>query len=49
MTRDAALKDLRENPQTQVLVIGGGVNGAAVFRDLALQGVDCVLVDAGDW
>ena len=49
MTRDAALKDLRDNPRMQVLVIGGGVNGAAAFRDLALQGVDCVLVDAGDW
>jgi glycerol-3-phosphate dehydrogenase len=47
--RSAALDDLRRNPRTQVLVIGGGVNGAAVFRDLALQGVDCVLVDAGDW
>jgi glycerol-3-phosphate dehydrogenase len=47
--RSAALDDLRRNPRTQVLVIGGGVNGAAVFRDLALQGVDCLLVDAGDW
>jgi glycerol-3-phosphate dehydrogenase len=47
--RGAALDDLRKNPRTQVLVIGGGVNGAAVFRDLALQGVDCLLVDAGDW
>ena len=47
--RSAALDELRRNPRTQVLVIGGGVNGAAVFRDLALQGVDCILVDAGDW
>ena len=47
--RAAALADLRQNPRTQVLVIGGGVNGAAVFRDLALQGVDCILVDARDW
>src|SRR5579864_4332070 len=47
--RDAALEDLKENPRTQVLVIGGGINGAAVFRDLALQGVDCFLVDKGDW
>jgi len=47
--RSAALEELRRNPRTQVLVIGGGINGAAVFRDLALQGVDCVLVDAGDW
>jgi glycerol-3-phosphate dehydrogenase len=47
--RAAALDNLRRNPRTQVVVIGGGVNGAAVFRDLALQGVDCLLVDAGDW
>ncbi len=31
-----------------VLVIGGGINGAATFRDLALQGVRAVLVDALD-
>jgi len=47
--RAAALDDLRQIPRTRVLVIGGGVNGAAVFRDLALQGIDCLLVDAGDW
>jgi glycerol-3-phosphate dehydrogenase len=47
--RDVALNDLKENPRTQVLIIGGGINGAAVFRDLALQGVDCLLVDKGDW
>jgi glycerol-3-phosphate dehydrogenase len=47
--RDVALNDLKQHPRTQVLIVGGGVNGAAVFRDLALQGVDCVLVDKGDW
>ncbi len=33
----------------QVLVIGGGINGIAVFRDLALQGIDVVLVERGDY
>jgi glycerol-3-phosphate dehydrogenase len=47
--RDLTLADLAEHPRTQVLIIGGGINGAAVFRDLALQGVDCLLVDKGDW
>jgi glycerol-3-phosphate dehydrogenase len=47
--RDVALSYLREHPRTQVLIVGGGINGAAVFRDLALQGVDCLLVDKGDW
>ncbi len=32
-----------------VLIVGGGINGAGTFRDLCLQGVDCLLVDAGDF
>ena len=32
-----------------VLVIGGGVNGAGTFRDLALQGVRCLLVERTDF
>ncbi len=31
--------------RTRVLVIGGGINGTGVARDLALRGVDCVLVE----
>lgn len=34
--------------QTQVLIIGGGVTGTALARDLALRGVDCVLVEKHD-
>lgn len=34
--------------QTQVLVIGGGLTGAGVLRDLALRGVDAVLVERKD-
>ncbi len=48
--------DLRDNvarihdrPSAQVLVIGGGINGIATFRDLALQGVDVVLVERADY
>jgi glycerol-3-phosphate dehydrogenase len=47
--RESALKELKGSPRTQVLIIGGGINGAGVFRDLALQGVDCLLVDKSDW
>jgi glycerol-3-phosphate dehydrogenase len=36
-------------PQAEVLIIGGGINGLATFRDLALQGVDVVLVERGDY
>jgi glycerol-3-phosphate dehydrogenase len=32
-----------------VLIIGGGINGCGLFRDLAAQGVDCLLVDKGDF
>jgi glycerol-3-phosphate dehydrogenase len=34
--------------QTQVLVIGGGLTGAGVLRDLALRGVECMLVERKD-
>jgi glycerol-3-phosphate dehydrogenase len=30
------------------VIVGAGVNGAGVFRDLCLQGVDCLIVDKGD-
>ncbi len=33
----------------QVVIIGGGINGAGTFRDLSLQGVDCLLIDKGDF
>jgi glycerol-3-phosphate dehydrogenase len=31
-----------------VLILGAGINGCGTFRDLCLQGVDCLLVDRGD-
>ena len=31
-----------------VLIIGAGINGCGTFRDLCLQGVDCILVDRVD-
>ncbi|WP_223694479.1 glycerol-3-phosphate dehydrogenase/oxidase [Leifsonia poae] len=40
---------LRERPKAQVLVIGGGINGIGTFRDLALQGIDVVLVERNDF
>ncbi|WP_253905661.1 glycerol-3-phosphate dehydrogenase/oxidase, partial [Arthrobacter sp. H5] len=44
-----AVRQLKDNPQTQVLIIGGGINGAGTFRDLALQGVNVTLVERGDY
>jgi glycerol-3-phosphate dehydrogenase len=31
-----------------VLIIGAGINGCGTFRDLSLQGVDCLLIDRTD-
>jgi glycerol-3-phosphate dehydrogenase len=43
------LSDLRNQPHADVLIIGAGINGIATFRDLALQGVSVLLVDAKDF
>ncbi|MCX5771917.1 MAG: glycerol-3-phosphate dehydrogenase/oxidase [Candidatus Hydrogenedentes bacterium] len=47
--RQAGLEYVRQRPDLSVLVIGAGINGAGTFRDLALQGVDVLLVDKGDF
>lgn len=40
---------LEERPYADVLIVGGGINGLATFRDLALQGVDVALVERDDF
>ncbi len=47
--RDETLEALRAQPDVDVLVIGAGVNGISVFRELALQGLRVLLVDKGDY
>lgn len=49
MQREDILTYLREHPRISVLIIGGGINGIGTFRDLALQGVDVLLVERGDF
>ena len=49
MTRQETLQAIRNNPDVSVLIIGGGVNGMGTFRDLALQGVDSLLIERGDF
>lgn len=34
--------------ETEVLIIGGGVTGTGVMRDLALRGIHCLLIDQRD-
>ena len=48
-SRRATLEHLRNHPDVPVLILGGGVNGCGLFRELALQGVDCLLVDKADF
>ncbi|HAY84862.1 MAG TPA: FAD-dependent oxidoreductase [Chloroflexi bacterium] len=43
------LARIKDKPDVSVLIIGAGINGIGTFRDLALQGVDVVLVDRGDF
>ncbi|WP_105035964.1 glycerol-3-phosphate dehydrogenase/oxidase [Cryobacterium aureum] len=40
---------ISDRPSAQVLIIGAGINGIATFRDLALQGVDVVIVEKNDF
>jgi glycerol-3-phosphate dehydrogenase len=40
---------LREHPDVSVLIAGGGINGLGLLRELALQGVDALLVDKSDF
>src|SRR5512147_1842256 len=49
MNRQDTLSELRQNPNVSVLIIGGGINGIGTFRDLALNGVDVLLVERGDF
>ena len=39
---------MRPTRTTDALVIGGGMTGAGVLRDLALRGIRAVLVERGD-
>ena len=48
-SRHTAIEFLRSHSSVSVLIIGGGINGAGVFRDLALQGIDVLLVDKADF
>ena len=49
MNRKRSLQAISNNPDVSVLIIGGGVNGIGTFRDLALNGVDVLLVERGDF
>lgn len=49
MNRNEILSSLKQNPEVSVLIVGAGINGIGAFRDLALNGVDVLLVDRADF
>lgn len=46
--RQAEWSALKENPQVDLLVIGGGITGAGIALDAATRGLSTVLVDSHD-
>src|SRR5512136_1027633 len=48
MNRQETLASL-QSLSPRVLIIGGGINGVGTFRDLALQGIDTLLIDRSDF
>ena len=48
-TRNERLGRLRDRRRVTTLVVGGGINGISTYRELALQGVDVLLVERGDF
>ncbi|MEW6242284.1 MAG: FAD-dependent oxidoreductase, partial [Chloroflexota bacterium] len=49
MDRSEILSSLKTNPEVDVLIVGAGINGIGAFRDLALNSVDVLLVERGDF
>jgi len=49
MKRQQMWQRLKGQTDYDVLILGGGVNGTGLLRELALQGVRCVLVDKDDF
>lgn len=49
MGSERGFEALSARPYADVLIIGGGINGLATFRDLAIQGVDVALVEKDDF
>lgn len=48
-TRHNRLERLKKNSSPTVLIVGGGINGISLYRELALQGVNVVLAERSDF
>uniref|UniRef100_A0A2A3JZ73 Glycerol-3-phosphate dehydrogenase n=1 Tax=Alloyangia mangrovi TaxID=1779329 RepID=A0A2A3JZ73_9RHOB len=49
LERHDSFDKIRENARFDVLVVGGGINGLGVYRELALQGLRVLLVERNDF
>ena len=49
MERDEIIAVLKESPDIDALIIGGGINGAGTFLDMAANGLKVLLIDRGDF
>ena len=49
MQRNDSLDQIRRDGAFDVVVVGGGINGIGVYRDLALQGLRVLLVERNDF
>lgn len=49
MNRKEQLEVVSRRQEVSALIIGGGINGVGLLRELALQGVDALLVEKSDF
>ena len=49
MTREQRIEAIRRRPEVSVLIVGGGINGVGLLRELALEKVDTLLVEKSDF
>jgi glycerol-3-phosphate dehydrogenase len=47
--REDIIDAISHDPDFDVIVVGGGINGIGVYRDLALQGLRVLLVERNDY
>ncbi len=48
-SRDEHLKDLQSGAEFDLLIVGGGANGAGVVLDAASRGLKCAVIDKYDF
>ncbi len=47
--RSDIVSSLQKNPHSDVLIIGGGINGLSTLRELSLRGITATLVERADF